>query len=356
MPIDASRTSKIPLGARRVFRLATSVALALAIAYGLGMDLPYLVPMFAFMLGAAPKPPMALKGLIGLLLVLSLTLGLGLLLLPFLLHYALTGLLLVFVGLFIANYLSLNLGKVGAATLLAVGLTMITAAGTISPALASGIISVLIVAVVLSVLCQWVVYPFFPEDSDSTAQPDAPATVSDSNWLALRANLIIFPTYIFVLTNPAAYLPLLMKAVSLGQQTTMMNARDAGRELVLSTLVSGLFAILLWLGLSIAPNLWMFFLWTLLGTIYLAAKFYAVIPTRFPPSFWQNVFVTMLLLLGPAVQDSANGNDVYKAFAVRMGLFLMLTIYAWMALILLEWLRHRRINRRSKYAARKAAI
>ena len=53
----------------------------------------------------------------------------------------------------------------------------------------------------------------------------------------------------------------------------------------------------------------------------------------------------MLILLGPAVEDSANGKDVYKAFAVRMGLFLLITLYAWLALIFLEWLRASSSNR-----------
>ena len=89
----------------------------------------------------------------------------------------------------------------------------------------------------------------------------------------------------------------------------------------------------------------MFFLWMLLFGSYLAAKFYGVLETRFPPSYWQNVAVTMLILLGPAVQDSANGKDVYAAFAVRMGLFVAVTLYAWMAVAALEYLRSRRAVR-----------
>ena len=49
----------------------------------------------------------------------------------------------------------------------------------------------------------------------------------------------------------------------------------------------------------------------------------------------------MLILLGPAVEDSANGKDVYQAFAVRLGLFIAVTVYAWLAIVALEWLRLR---------------
>ena len=95
MPIEPTHGASLDLAARRVFRLSGTVALALVLAYALRLEIPFIAPMFAFMLGAAPKPPPGLKGLLGLIMVLCLTLGAGLLLLPFLVHYPLTGLLLV---------------------------------------------------------------------------------------------------------------------------------------------------------------------------------------------------------------------------------------------------------------------
>ena len=90
----------------------------------------------------------------------------------------------------------------------------------------------------------------------------------------------------------------------------------------------------------------MFALWTLLFVIYLGAKIYGVSVSRYPASFWSNVGVTALILLGSAVQDSETGKDVYKAFAVRMGLFVAVTCYAWLAIDLLERYRARRVARR----------
>jgi hypothetical protein len=49
-------------------------------------------------------------------------------------------------------------------------------------------------------------------------------------------------------------------------------------------------------------------------------------------------------MLGPAVEDSANGKDVYQAFAVRMALFVAVTLYAWLAIHLLEQWRSRRFG------------
>ncbi|MNY76917.1 hypothetical protein D3C86_2166540 [compost metagenome] len=50
----------------------------------------------------------------------------------------------------------------------------------------------------------------------------------------------------------------------------------------------------------------------------------------------------MIILLGLSVQDSANGQDVYSAFAVRMGLFIAISLYAWLMVYLLDRYRLRR--------------
>ena len=89
----------------------------------------------------------------------------------------------------------------------------------------------------------------------------------------------------------------------------------------------------------------MFFLLMLMFGVYFSSKIYQMSVSRYPASFWQNTAVTMLILLGPAVEDSANGKDVYAAFAVRMGLFVAVTVYAWLAVYLLEHIREWRLGR-----------
>ena len=123
----------MPIAAKRVFRLSLTIALALGAAYATAQPLPFIAPLFAFMLGAAPKPPMGPKGLAGLILILCVMLGSGLLVLPLLLHYPVTGLILVLLGLFLANYVTLNLGKPAAGALLTIGVTLISAMGLSIP-------------------------------------------------------------------------------------------------------------------------------------------------------------------------------------------------------------------------------
>ena len=336
----------MPLAARRVFRLSASIALSLAVAYGLGLTMPFIAPLFAFMLGAKPGPPMAPRALLGAVMVLALMLSVGLLLIPMLIHYPATGLMLALMGLFFANYVSLNLGKGAVGAFLTVGVAMISAIGLLGYAVATALIGALLVGVVTAVVCQWVIYPIFPEDSIEPA-PEVPTEPMQSSWLALRATMIVFPSYLLALTNPALYMPIIMKAVALGQQASETEAKHAGVELLGSTAFAGILAIVMWFGLKLYPNLWMFSLWALLFSIVIVGKLYGVLRSRFSPSFWQNVLITLFILIGPAVEDSANGKDPYKAFVVRLSLFIGVTLYAWLALVFLEWLRSRQERRRN---------
>lgn len=332
--------------ARRIFRLSGTVALSLVCAYALQLPLPFIAPLFALMLTVAPAPPMGWKSLFGLLLLTLLTLGLGLLLIPLLIQYPVSGLLLVVVGLYFGAYVTVHMGKALVGSFLTVGFTLISAAGTLSFSLATTVIQALVLAIGLAVVCHRLVYPWFPEDLGPAKPPaDRPSTPEQSYWIALRGTLIVLPAYLLALTNPSMYLAIIMKAVSLGQQSSFMDARNAGRELLGSTFLGGCFAILFWIMLDMLTNLWMFFWCMLLFGVYFSSKIYLLRPSRYPTSFWLNVAMTMLILLGPAVEDSVNGKDVYAAFFVRMGLFFAVTLYAWLALYLLEYLRTRRLSR-----------
>ncbi len=343
----------MPIEARRTFRLAAVIALSLALAYGLAMPLPFFAPLFALLLTAAPAPPMGLKALIRLALVVIVTLGIGLLLTPLLDKYLVPAVLIIAIGLYLSTYVSVGLRKGLVGSLLAMGLTLIPAAGLVEYALAVTVVQALLIGIGIAVLCQWIVHPFFPEEPrTATPQASPPADAIDTTWIALRSVAIVLPPVLLAFSNPSLYMPLIMKSVLLSQQASEVNARTAGRELIGATLLAGLFAILLWFALKLAPNLWIFFLLMLLAGIYFAGKLYGVLRSRFSPAFWSDVVVNLLIMLGPAVEDSATGKDVYRAFAVRFALFIVVTLYAWAAIAFLEWLRGRGDSARLHAAVR----
>ncbi len=171
----------------------------------------------------------------------------------------------------------------------------------------------------------------------------APPLLDDAQvaWVALRATLIVMPAFLLALIAPDQFMPLIMKSVSVGQQAGETHARHASRELIGSTLLAGVLAILLWGALSLFVHLWMFFLWVLLFTLWQGRRLYRAVATRQSPAYWVSCLTTLLILLGQSVQDSAGGQDVYKAFAVRLALFLAVSVYASAMLI---WIDRRRVR------------
>lgn len=330
--------------AQRALRLASGTALCLAASFGLGLPIPMVAPVLGAFLLTTLNRPLSLKAGLGLVLVVMLTTGTGLLLIPLLRHYAVSGVLLIATCLFLAFRYGLRGGNNLVSTFLVVGLTMISAAGTFDFGLAVTVIEALVKGLLVAVLALAIGHWLFPEPAGAQAPPAARALPdAQATWIALRAALVVMPAFLLALNDPAGYMPIIMKAVSLGRQSCTTTARNAGRELLGSTLLGGVLAILFWGALSLFVHLWMYFLWMLLFGLLVARKLYGLSPSRYPPGFWVNTLVTLIILLGQSVQDSAAGKDVYTAFVVRMSLFIGVTLYAWLMLELLD--RPRRSRR-----------
>lgn len=329
----------MPIESRRTFRLALTVTVALVLAYGSGMSVPYFAPLLAFILTVKPAPPMPVGKLLILAVALSVILGIGLWVAPLVEQYAPVGLSLVALGLFVSSRLSLGGDKAAVGTLLAMGLTLISALGVVSLALAQTLVMMLVAAVVIAVVSQWIVYPFFPESDLNpevlpAAQDSAEGVSEDTS--ALRAVVVIMPAYLFLLINPTGHTPVMMKSIMLAQSPSVIEARQAAMELLGATVLGGFLAVLLWFGLKLSPRLDIFALLILWVMIGLGRKLYVSNSTRFSQQFWIDVSVTMFILIGPAVADSAAGKDPYQAFLFRFGMFFLVAVYTWGSMVLLN--------------------
>ncbi|WP_459709996.1 DUF2955 domain-containing protein [Paraburkholderia sp. 2C] len=323
---------------RRVLRMATGTAFSLAISFALDLPIPVIAPVFAVFLLATRTRPLTFKASLGLALVVAVTTGSGLLLVPLLRYYPAAGVLMVGLGLFLAFRYGLRGGNNLVATFLAAGLTMISAAGAADMQLAVTVVGALVKGLLVALVVSALSHAIFPEPAIERSQPPQARIARDDRTvrIALRAALVVMPAWLLAMSDPAAYMPIIMKSVSLGRQSCTTSARDAARELLGSTLLGGLLAIVFWFALRLFVNLWMFYLWMLLFGLLAGRKLYRLSPTRQSPGFWLNSLVTLIILLGQSVQDSVAGKDVYTAFAVRMGLFMAVTVYACFVLQLFE--------------------
>ncbi|CAJ1863789.1 hypothetical protein [Aeromonas hydrophila] len=321
---------------RAVLRIGTGIALATLICYGLALPMPHLGVIMAWVVLCRPGEPLSLsKGLLGGALLLAVMVG-GVLLVPLLTHYALAAVLLV--ALLLHGLMQQVLaGKGAAAMLLIMAITVIPVAGLIEQALAIALAQLMALGILIGTLVNRLAHSLFPPQPVTGAQTRAmPQRPERPERLALRAVAIVLPVWLLALGNPAFYIPAVMKTVMLAQQSSSLTAKEAGKELVLSTLTGALLAFLLWLGLGLWPSLLMLVLLLTLMTLWLARRLVRLVPSRFPPSFWSNAWITALILFGPAIEDSATGKDVWLAAAMRCGLYLLVAGYGWLCIWLLE--------------------
>jgi hypothetical protein len=322
---------------KAVLRLAIGLGLAVLIAYGLGLPAPFVVCVLTVLLLCKPGPPIPLLKGVVFALVVGALLVTGVLMVPVLEHYAVPGVLLTgallyavfFAGALRANPLTL---------ILVIAFTIIPVAGVAEQAMASVLSVAMAVGLGTGVLVSGFSHAFFPDAPVAANVPKPPAAVSPeaASWLALRATLVIIPVFVLALSNPAFYLAAIIKTVTLAQQACTTSARSAGRELVGSTFMGACMAAVVWGGLSLRPNLWMLMLWMVAAALWCGARVFRVKATSLPPTFWANALVTMVIVLGPAIEDSANGKDVYTASATRVSLFVGVALYAWATVWVLE--------------------
>jgi TRAP-type mannitol/chloroaromatic compound transport system permease large subunit len=118
-----------------------------------------------------------------------------------------------------------------------------------------------------------------------------------------------------------------------------------GSELVQSTLIGVAATVLFWAGLRLSPSLWMFVLWTILFAGWFGKRLVGLVPSRYSRGFWQDALITMFILLGPMLQDSANAPDMLHKLAMRVALFIGVALYAsLMVRVLEDWHTRRRAH------------
>jgi hypothetical protein len=324
-------------GDKAALRLTLGLGLAVFIAYGFALSVPYVVCVMAVLVLCKPGPPMPLLKSVVVALMFAGLVAAGVLMVPLLEHYAVAGVLLTAVLLFVLFFVG-QLRKQPLTTVLVLGFTLIPIAGVSEQALV-GLLSVaLAVGVLVGAVVSAASNAVFPDPPRPAAAASiAAAPDGDSaRWIALRGTLIVMPVFVLALTDPSFYLPAIMKTVALGQQAGETHARTAGRELIGSTLMGALIALTAWLGLSLWPSLWMLMLWVMAAALWAGSALFGARPTRWRPSFWSNALITALILFGPAIEDSASGKSVLEGGVMRFSLFVGVALYAWATVWALE--------------------
>ena len=257
---------------KATLRLTLGLGLAALIAYGMALTAPYVVCVMAVILLSKPGPPLPLvKGIVAAL-VIAVLVAAGVVMVPLLENYAIAGILLTAVILFVIFFAGLLSGS-PLTMVLVIAFAMMPVAGVIEQALVgdAGPVSGhrrrgrhagrFYIERLLS----------GPDSADPPPPSRRAPAAPPPRGLRLRATLIVMPVFVLALTDPSFYLAAIMKTVTLGHQAGETNARSAGNELVGSTLMGAVVALGIWLGLSLRPNLWMLVLWLMAAALWVGS-------------------------------------------------------------------------------------
>jgi len=353
MPIEPQPTltesRRLSIASVRILRLALGTSLSLWYSQAVGWQLSFVAPVITMLVLALPVPALKLKGGIIFVLVMTLSLYAGTMLLPTLLYQPAVGMLLLALALYWSFYFTAKGGSALLGTFATVGIALTTAVGSVSVDAVFELASSMSIATAVGVLFVWVAHALIPDSMAITAatptaaeKPEAPKPdLAKARWSAFRSLLIVMPVAIWMLFSAAsvAYVPVMLKVASMGQQATNDAAQHAGRSLMLSTLIGGAGAIIGWEILSIAPTLMIYTLVVGLAGLIMGPKIFQGTAMHAQAATWSYGYLTMVVILAPAVMDSIGGDSASLKFWDRMIMFAGTTLYAVIAVYVVDAFR-----------------
>lgn len=333
-----------PAAARRILRLSLGTALALCYSQIANWPLSFITPVLTMMILALPLPaPGIRKGLAFVVALLAPMIG-ALVLLPFLEHARLAGILMVTLALFYSFYYTARGGSPILGMFMTVGLTLIVTVGSVNSTVLVALIKALAYGAFFGMAFVWLAHlllPDLPRESGPAAPrppPPPPPALAEARRSALRAMLIVLPlvlAFLFMSGSPA-YTVVMIKVASMGQQASADRSRDMGRSLLASTLWGGLAAIAAWYLLSIWPSLLIYVLLVALAGLLFGRRIFHGPAIHADSSTWSYAFLTMLVILAPAVLDSPISSSAGTAFWSRLFLFVGIAVYGTVAVAVFD--------------------
>lgn len=322
-----------PVAARRIFRLALGVALALCFSQMMSWGLSFVAPVLVVVLLSTPFPAPGFKQGVVFIAALLLPAIASMALVPFLVHARWVGILLMTIALFYSFYFTARGGKAVLGTFMTVGLTLVVTIGSINAPVLAMLIEALAINAIFALVFVWIAHALLPDlPADSTAaRPPPPAAVkpnlAGARRNAFRALLVVLPcaiVFLFMSGSPS-YTVMMIKVASMGQQASSDHSAAMGRSLLQSTIWGGIGALIGWTLLSIWPSLVPYTLLVGLAGLLYGRRIFLGRSMHPKFSMWSYAYLTMLVILAPAVLDMPGGSGA--AIWSRIWIFIMIAFY-----------------------------
>ena len=321
----------------RILRLALGTALSLCFSQIVGWDLSFIAPVLTMFILSLPFPAPRLSSGIKFVLTLMIAVYAGLALLPLLLNQRWVGILLLTLAVFYSFYYTARGGNAVVGAFATLGIALATAVGTVSIDGAVAAAGALGVGAVVGIAFVWIAHAILPDSmatpaSQSSAAPSiplAPPDLEDARRNAFRSLAIVMPILLWFLLSSASasYLAVMIKVASMGQQAEADQTKQVGKSLLISTTIGGTGAIIAWQVLSLWPSLLMYTLLIGLAGMIMGRKIFAGGGMHPAGATWSYGYLTMIIILAPAVLDGTMGSSADVAFWSRLAMFFYATIY-----------------------------
>jgi hypothetical protein len=320
---------------RRILRLALGTTLAMAVSLIATWPMSFISAVLAMLLLATPLPAPTFR--FGLMFIAALLIPAyaSLLLLPVMEHVRPAAILLIVMALFGTFYFTARGGAAVLGVFMTMAITIVITMGSISPQLALMVVNGIAVGAVTGIAFVALAHALLPDLPPAGSvrkrqTPPAPRPAPDvARRNALRALTVMLPLVIVFLfsASSAAYVAVMMKVSSMGQQAEVQTSRKMGLAQLESTIWGGVGAIIAWQVMSIWPSLLIFCLLIALACLVYGTRIFQG-PAMHPKGdTWSYALMTMIILITPAAADSAIGMDAASSFYSRLLLFLGIAVY-----------------------------
>jgi len=326
--------------------MALATSICMFVSQVANWQMSFIAPVFTMFILALPLPVLKLSSGIKFILVFVGSIYASLLLLPVVVNYQMAGLLLVALALFLSFYFTARGGSAVLGAFVTVGITLVAAVGSVSVDAVLGLIGGLNIGIVVGVLFVWVGHALIPDslatpmDAPPPAAPP-PATKPDNveaRRSAYRSLLIVMPILIWFLLSSASasYVAVMIKVASMGQQASLDHTRKAAKSLLVSTLLGGLAAIIGWQVLSIYTSLVLYCLLVGLCGLIFGTRIFQGRGMGPEGATWSYAYLTMIIILAPAVLDGQTGDAAGGAFWSRLLMFMGASLYGVFAVYIFD--------------------
>ncbi len=307
---------------------------ALWLSQVLNWGVSFITPVLLSMLLALPLPGLRLKQ--GITFILALIIPLWAttwFLLPVLTHQPIAGMLLLIAGCFWCFYYSASGGSPILGSFLTMGLAIVAAVGSDSVDAVIAVNQAVTLNAVIAIGILWLalaLWPDLPMDSAKKARPEVePPSREAAIRSAWRSTAIVLPVIVFFLfySGSASYLVVMIKVASMGQQAENDKTKEVGKSLLMSTVIGGIAAVIMWNVMSIWPSLVIYILMVVLAGLLMGRKIFQCEGMAPAAGVWSYAFLTMLVIIAPSVTDGMGGDAAAAKFFDRILMMGWATLY-----------------------------